>query len=106
VSIVYRVRSIEIANEYLQLQMIISTARDIKVSRDYLDELDLNSIYTKDRRNGIASLSVYDYLHCLVNDVSDTRETVFETDKQVEKGPPYDVQGLLLCGQNTNRDAP
>ncbi|RYP12050.1 hypothetical protein DL767_011488 [Monosporascus sp. MG133] len=38
---------------------------NIRVSKDYLDELNLTSIYTKDGSEGIASLSVYHSLHCL-----------------------------------------
>ncbi|KAI1196276.1 hypothetical protein F5X97DRAFT_334791 [Nemania serpens] len=38
---------------------------NIRVPKDYLDERNLNSVYTKDGSEGIASLSVYHSLHCL-----------------------------------------
>ncbi|RYO87812.1 hypothetical protein DL764_008806 [Monosporascus ibericus] len=38
---------------------------NIRVPKDYLDELNLTSIYTKDGSEGIVSLSVYHSLHCL-----------------------------------------
>ncbi|GAB1312627.1 hypothetical protein MFIFM68171_02837 [Madurella fahalii] len=38
---------------------------NILVPKEYLDELNLTSIYTKDGLHGIASLSVYHSLHCL-----------------------------------------
>jgi hypothetical protein len=36
------------------------------VPKNYLDELNLTSIYTKDGTHGVASLSTYHSLHCLV----------------------------------------
>ncbi|KAI1262686.1 hypothetical protein F5Y18DRAFT_396998 [Xylariaceae sp. FL1019] len=38
---------------------------NIRVPRDYLEERHLNSVYTRDGSEGIASLSVYHSLHCL-----------------------------------------
>ncbi|KAI0011123.1 hypothetical protein F4779DRAFT_256094 [Xylariaceae sp. FL0662B] len=38
---------------------------NIRVPKDYLDELNLTTVYTKDGSEGIASLSVYHSLHCL-----------------------------------------
>jgi hypothetical protein len=39
---------------------------NIRVPKEYLDERNLTSVYTKDGTEGIASLSVYHSLHCLV----------------------------------------
>ncbi|KAI0457086.1 hypothetical protein F5B21DRAFT_109479 [Xylaria acuta] len=38
---------------------------NIRVPKDYLDERNLRSVYTKDGTEGIASLSVFHSLHCL-----------------------------------------
>jgi hypothetical protein len=38
---------------------------NILVPKDYLDERNLTSIYTKDGTHGVASLSTYHALHCL-----------------------------------------
>ncbi|KAI0197253.1 hypothetical protein EV127DRAFT_6292 [Xylaria flabelliformis] len=38
---------------------------NIRVPKDYLDEHNLKSVYTKDGTEGIASLSVFHSLHCL-----------------------------------------
>ncbi|KJZ79190.1 hypothetical protein HIM_01341 [Hirsutella minnesotensis 3608] len=38
---------------------------NIRVPKDYLDEKNLTSVYTKDGSEGVASLSVYHSLHCL-----------------------------------------
>ncbi|XWX00529.1 hypothetical protein V2A60_008549 [Cordyceps javanica] len=38
---------------------------NILVPKDYLDERGLHSVYTKDGKDGVASLSVYHSLHCL-----------------------------------------
>ncbi|KAI0868267.1 hypothetical protein GGS24DRAFT_513592 [Hypoxylon argillaceum] len=38
---------------------------NIRVPRDYLDERNLSSVYTRKGGDGIASLSVYHSLHCL-----------------------------------------
>lgn len=38
---------------------------NIKVPKEYIDNLNLHSIYTRDGTQGIASLSVFHSLHCL-----------------------------------------
>jgi hypothetical protein len=39
---------------------------NIRVPREVLDQLHLNTVYTRNGLEGIASLSVYHSLHCLV----------------------------------------
>lgn len=39
---------------------------NIRIPIEYLNEKNLTTVYTKDHAEGIASLSIYHSLHCLV----------------------------------------
>ncbi|KAI8627285.1 hypothetical protein F5Y19DRAFT_442345 [Xylariaceae sp. FL1651] len=57
---------------------------NIRVPKDYLDKRNLSSIYTKDGREGIASLSVFHSLHCLKKVKRMLFKEYYHSDKSVE----------------------
>lgn len=78
---------------------------NIKVPRSYLAERNLTSIYTKNGSEGIASLSVYHSLHCLVGRTLGGSRLglpghIFNINDIVEKSQADGIQRTLPPGKN------
>ncbi len=68
---------------------------NIRVSRSDLDALNLTSVYVRDGSDGIASLSVYHALHCLVCILVIQAGSMAALTGFTEKSPTHDVQRVL-----------